>query len=179
MWRGVVRCPGDRAFDPPRGRVCGEHRDRESPAAEVRATRRGGPRLVYEAQHPGCDAIFEADAVVNTLVVEWPQFYGGRAARGDANDLLPLAALDGALAASFSGATVIAVRPHQWKGSVPKPASARGKYIIRYRVQVRLSEEERRRITWPTAGKLSWDVADAIGIGLWHLGRFDRKRGGL
>lgn len=114
---------------------------------------------------------------VKHLVLEFPQTYGGRAARGDANDLLPLAFVDGALAALFAEARVVIVRPFEWKGSVPKPASATGSYIIRSRVEARLHVHERVAVAWPKNGRHSWDVADAIGIGLHHLGRFEPQRG--
>lgn len=111
------------------------------------------------------------------LVLELPQTYGGRASRGDANDLLALAAVDGAVAVLFPLTSVQAIRPHQWKGGVPKPKSARGKYIVQERILERLSAEEQERITWSKAEKLKWDVADAIGVGLWALGRFGCRRG--
>lgn len=124
---------------------------------------------------PGWD---ESEAV-NRLVLELPQTYGGRAAKGDANDLLGLAAVDGAVAALFPLASVRTVLPHAWKGGVPKPKSARAKYVVQERVVTRLSAEEQERVVWPKAERLKWDVADAIGVGLHDLGRFDRKRGGL
>jgi len=116
---------------------------------------------------------------VSRVVLEFPQTYRGRAARGDTNDLLSLAFVDGAIAAMFAVADVTLVRPFDWKGSVPKPASATGDYIIRARVEARLSGDEKAVVAWPKNGRHSWDVADAIGIGLHHLGRFTPRRGSL
>lgn len=110
------------------------------------------------------------------LVLEWPQTYSGRASRGVTDDLFPLAALDGALVARFNPPRVVTYTPHDWKGSIQKPKSAKDSYIIRERVEARLSDEEKLVIHWPTNGRHSWDVADAIGIGLFYLGRFDRMR---
>lgn len=127
------------------------------------------------------------------LVLEWPQHYSGRAARGGGDDLLSLAAVDGAIAALFylNGVTaklrdpnfqfsveVQHVTPHDWKGSIPKPKRQSEPYIVRERVVDRLSEAECAVVEWPKNKKLGWDVADAIGIGLHALGRFERKRGG-
>lgn len=143
----------------------------------ARATALGVERWVVERIDERLPSLFGVREAVDRLVLELPQTYGGRASRGDANDLIALAAVDGAIAALFPLASVQAVRPHEWKGSVPKPKSARGKYIVQERVWERLSAEERGRVVWPKAEKLKWDVADAIGIGLWALGRFERKRG--
>lgn len=120
----------------------------------------------------------KGDSCVDQLVLEWPQMYSGRAARGDGSSLLSLAAVDGAIAASFRAPTRHVV-PHGWKGNVPKPDGAKSEYIIRSRVMDRLSEDERRHVVWPESAKFGWDVADAIGVGLWALGRFERKRGNL
>ncbi|MEK7706236.1 MAG: hypothetical protein AAB426_14850 [Myxococcota bacterium] len=114
---------------------------------------------------------------VKRVVLEFPQTYRGRAARGDTNDLLSLAFVDGAIAALFAVADVALVRPFDWKGSVPKPVSATGDYIIRSRVEARLSSDEKTAVVWPKNGRHSWDVADAVGIGLHHLGRFAPQRG--
>jgi hypothetical protein len=114
---------------------------------------------------------------VHIAVVEWPQIYqrGGGRTKGDPNDQLPLAAIGGALAAMLSPETgVYRVRPHDWKGSIGKPSTTGKAYAIKDRVLQRLSEDERRAVDWTTNVRHSWDVADAIGIGLWHLVRFDR-----
>jgi hypothetical protein len=119
------------------------------------------------------DGVKSADA----LALEFPQLYGGRASRGGGNDLFPMAAVDGGIAALFPTATVQTIRPHDWKGSVIKPKSTKEPYIIQGRVVERLDAEEQKRVQWPTDKKKQWDVADAIGVGLHVLGRFERKRG--
>lgn len=95
------------------------------------------------------------------IAIEFPQTYGGRAARGDANDLLQLAALVGAVCAT--GPRAWLYLPSEWKGNLPKDVSMR-------RTTSKLSEEEKKRIDWP-AKSLCHNVGDAIGIGLKHLGR--------
>lgn len=141
--------------------VCSRRDDLRSAPFEVRA---------WVASRADCLA-------VNRVVIEFPQTYHGRAARGDTNDLLSLAFVDGAIAALFAVAEVTLVRPFDWKGSVPKPTSATGAYIIRSRVETRLSDDEKAAVVWPKNGRHSWDVADAIGIGLHHFGRFTPQRG--
>ena len=110
------------------------------------------------------------------LVLEWPQTYGGRSSRGDANDLFPLAGIDGALAAIFPAANITHYVPHAWKGSLEKPSKTSEPYSVESRVRDRLSTEEAANVKWPTNVKLSWDVTDAIGVGLKFHGRFERKR---
>lgn len=93
------------------------------------------------------------------LVIERPQTYHGRAARGDANDLLDVALVVGALS-TLSEARLTLVRPSEWKGQVPKRAT-------RERCWERLTSAEIARIELPRSEKLAWNVWDAVGIGLW------------
>lgn len=120
------------------------------------------------------------DRCVDGVILEFPQTYGGRASKGDANDLFPLACIDGAIAEALISVnnkiTVGQYTPHQWKGSIGKPKNGET-YIIESRIRDRLSDEELSRIVWPKAKKLTWDVSDAIGLGLFFLGRFGTKRG--
>lgn len=116
------------------------------------------------------------ELVLDKVILEWPQTYSGRAAKGDTNDLFTLAAVDGAIAALFPLAKVEHYVPHQWKGSVSKPDKVSQPYIIETRVRDRLSAEELACIDWPGNKKFCLDVTDAIGVGLHALGRFERKR---
>lgn len=111
-------------------------------------------------------------ASIDRIVIEFPQTYGGRAARGDANDLIALGATIGALeqvARVVLGITnVDNVTPAQWKGGIPKPKRARDfdEYVITQRVREHLQPDEWAHVEWPKSVRLSWDVADAVGIGL-------------
>lgn len=114
------------------------------------------------------------------VLVEWPQTYGGRAAKGDANDLFPLAGVDAAICmiAQMNGCTYENVTPHEWKGSVPKGANNENA-IIRNRVESRLDQHELAVFHDSVDGmakKYGHNVIDAVGIGLHAVGRFDRKR---
>lgn len=98
-------------------------------------------------------------------VIELPQTYKGRAAKGDGNDLISVALVVGGLTwlCGRSGIIVDYVHPHDWKGSVPKS-------VTKQRVLKRLSAEELKRVEWPGRA-LEHNVYDAIGIGLKELGR--------
>lgn len=107
--------------------------------------------------------------VLNILVLEWPQTYGGRAKRGDANDLFPLAGVDAALAANFPAANVTHYLPREWKGTVDPD-------VMIERIQGRLAPHELLRVELPSAKSLEHNVWDAVGIGLKYLGRLERQR---
>lgn len=95
-----------------------------------------------------------------SLVIEFPQTYGGRSAKGDTNDLLQLSAVVGAICQDFSryqGLNLSVWKPSEWKGNVPKEATAA-------RALAKLTEEEYKQIDWPAAS-LKHNVSDAIAIG--------------
>lgn len=114
------------------------------------------------------------------LVCEYPQTYKGRAGKGDANDLIDLAVVVGAIQGTLDVPTTL-VRPSEWKGSVPKPELkrdyVRDGYIIETRARAALTTDENTRVTWtPKNWRTNMDIADAIGVGLVHL---KRRRVGL
>lgn len=116
---------------------------------------------------------------VEALAFEWPQIYqpGGDKTKGDPKVLLPLAGVDAAIAALFSEATKVSkVQPHDWKGGVQKPKRVSDPYPIEGKVRSRLTPEELANIQWPRAVKFTWDVSDALGVGLHALGRFEPRR---
>lgn len=131
---------------------------------------------------------------IKLVIVELPQVYqrGGGVkkakSKGDPNKVvLPLAMVDAAVRALLPMAKAISYKPHDWKGDIGKPVAGDGdmpdigmegeaEYIITTRVKARLEVFELPTVDWTTSKKLSWDVADAIGVGLHHFGRFDRKR---
>lgn len=98
-----------------------------------------------------------------SFVCEWPQIYRAGKSKADPNDMLMIAGLVGAIAAVFTLGPIL-VLPTAWKGQLEKAECAR-------RVMDRLSPEEQKRVT-----KDDHNVMDSVGLGLWHLGRFDRKR---
>ena len=123
---------------------------------------------------------------VSVLAMEWPQVYAGRQrGRKDPNNLLPLAALDGAIATKFFDTSTFALYlPHDWKGS--KKANPTARWVLS-----RLSNEERAQVEDLDAFEAALAIAesenedvghyvhntvDAIGIGLHHLGRLGKRR---
>ncbi len=116
------------------------------------------------------------DGPIAYLVLETPQTYGGRAGAGDANDLFPLAALNGALVVAFPHAQVTSYTPREWKGSVEKPKKVADAYSIEEKVRARLSPAELKNITWPKNVAHGYDVTDAVGLALKFMGRFEKVR---
>lgn len=94
----------------------------------------------------------------DVLVIETPESYPNSPV--NPNDLITLALQAGALSKAFPAKRVYSVKPKQWKGQVPKN-------ISHERILTRLSVAEISL----TKGH-SHDELDAVGIGLWFLGRY-------
>jgi hypothetical protein len=113
---------------------------------------------------------------VETLALEWPQIYATRIRMGltkeDPNDLLALCGVQASLATLFVTAQVFSYLPSEWKGQMKKEACHR-------RINQRLLEEgdqEPLYLASEEIGNLAHNIWDAVGIGLFHLNRFDKKR---
>jgi hypothetical protein len=104
----------------------------------------------------------------NAVVFENPQIYTRERSKGNPNKLIPLAMI-GAGVASRLDVQTYSPWPHDWIGGIPKSEtgdaweSPRGQLI-----HGRLSVLERSVIV------VSHDALDAVGIGLWILGRLDK-----
>lgn len=108
---------------------------------------------------------------VSELVVEQPCIYAHeRFKEKDPNDLLPLRAIGGALAMFYeSPANIVQYFPPEWKQNMPKGAG------FEKRVMDRLTGSERANIK-DHPRSIMHNVFDAIGLGLFHLGRFKPVR---
>ena len=117
---------------------------------------------------------------VYDIGAEWPlivhdSHQKGSKRRIDKNDLLALAGVSAAFAMAFPHATCRSFIPRDWKGTVDPDVMTR-------RIAARLSPKELDHVEWrsrlkdPCAGSMH-NVFDAIGIGLFMLGRLkSRKR---
>jgi hypothetical protein len=109
--------------------------------------------------------------IPDTVVCEVPQIYTREKSKGDPNNLIPLAVMGGVLAGLYVNARVLGPRPREWTGNVPKSEdgdpwqSPRG-----IRIWSRLTPAERLRVV------PSHDAIDSVGLGLFGLGRFERRR---
>lgn len=113
------------------------------------------------------DGWITGHGMITRLVFEWPQVYAGPQNKINANDLLTLAGVDAAIATRIPAA-VAQYLPREWKGQLPKGEA------FEARVKDRLGPEV-ANVTLPRGG-LAHNVWDAIGIGLFFFGRFERKR---
>lgn len=98
------------------------------------------------------------------LIVEIPRVYpyGGK---GDPNDLIDLAVKAGEVRGRFSWQRSVEVYPRTWKGTAPK-------HIHQQRIIKALAKEELTLLPkTPRSRKLDHNMIDAVGLGLWHLGR--------
>lgn len=95
------------------------------------------------------------------MCIEAPQVYRASLQKGDPNILVALAGF------SYTMATLaenpILYKPKEWKGNLPKE-------IMLNRIEAKLTTAERGRIQCRLKSKLH-NVQDAVGIGLYHLGR--------
>ena len=97
------------------------------------------------------------------VIIEIPQVYPAHPV--PPNDLITLAFLAGRYAGRCVTGAVSTVFPHQWKGNLSKEVCAA-------RVRFRLSPEERKVVdVLKVPAKQLHNVMDAIGIGLFALGR--------
>ena len=101
---------------------------------------------------------------VENVVIEKPCWYG-RDNKVDVNDLIDLAIFVGEVKQKYRQSVVELVMPVTWKGTVPKK-------IHNQRVIDVLSEKERALLPFrPRAKDYDHNMLDAVGIGLWKLGR--------
>ena len=124
----------------------------------------GGPR---EAACMGAAVFNAVHEPARFVVVEWPQVYAQGKQKGDQADLLSLAAVDGAIVGAFGLSEAASVLPRVWKGQVPKE-------IMVSRILLRLTDGERgifEACTREVPKSLRHNVVDAIGIGLFTVGR--------
>jgi hypothetical protein len=100
------------------------------------------------------------------VVVEMPQ-KDGRTRRVRMKDVLNLTAAAGRITGRTDGDAIF-VTPKQWKGSLPKD-------VMHERITARLNDREPGRIERAPRKKERGDILDAIGIGLWQLGRLRER----
>jgi hypothetical protein len=101
-------------------------------------------------------------------VIECPQTYGGRAAKGDANDLIQLAVVVGHLQMGLSDSEATEwptlILPQDWKRQVPKDLCAK-------RAMKALHGYELESVERHVPESLQHNMWDAVGIGLVCVGR--------
>jgi hypothetical protein len=100
--------------------------------------------------------------------VEMPQVYAHGKGEGDPNDLIPLAAVDGALLTALPWSATVTYRPRVWKGTIdPDILTAR---LCSTAPGALLYPDEHTH-TDKVCTSLAHNMWDAVGIGLYYLGR--------
>lgn len=103
---------------------------------------------------------------VRVFVIEIPRVYPGPRQKGDQNDIIDLAVVAGALIAPNASEKLL-VHPRTWAGTVPK--KIRHERLLRKESEGGvLSAAERARFP---GGAKAHNAFDAVGIGLWAIGR--------
>jgi hypothetical protein len=106
------------------------------------------------------------ESVVIEKMVHYPGQHGARA-DAQANDLIDLTAASCLLAGSLKPREIRFVTPHEWKGSLPKE-------VCHARIQKKLTPAELGILAVASSkirGSLVHNLWDAVGIGLFALGR--------
>jgi hypothetical protein len=102
------------------------------------------------------------------IIIEHPRIYpGAQQQKGDLNDLLDVVACGASVAASFRTNYIETVFPGEWKGQVPKE-------MMTARISRAITDAERAKIEKCPAS-LMHNLLDAVGLGLWKLGRLNKK----
>jgi len=100
---------------------------------------------------------------VERLVIEDQQIYRGSGI--DAHALLAVARVVGGVVLLYGAPATLLVRPSIWKGQLPKAVCHR-------RTMGKLTEDEQAVLGKTKYSKaIKHNMLDAIGIGLWNLGR--------
>ncbi len=126
--------------------------------------------LVKTEDRPALAEILFTYGYPDLTVIEVPQCYQRSKSKGDPNDLIAVALVVGALQERLQ--RVELVKPRVWKGAVKKE-------VMLKRIAGKLTPEEQAIL--PKLPKtLAHNVLDAVGIGLFSVGRLkknvDRKR---
>lgn len=106
------------------------------------------------------------------LIVEFPRIYPGPGKAIDPNDLLDVAGVASAVVCTVASWQAMEdsncrfVYPSDWKGNIKKE-------IMTERIRLALTEGERGVIVG--AGSKDHNTIDAAGLGLWQLGRLQRR----
>lgn len=111
---------------------------------------------------------------VDILVIENPKIYPGPQQKGDPDDVVLLATLVGMIAGRVPHRELRLPRPQEWKGNVPKDIML--KRITEPRSASRpygLSPEELAIIDGAKGKRDA--VLDAVGVGMWALGRINQR----
>lgn len=112
-----------------------------------------------------------SDGRIEHFVGEFPQVYTASKSKGDNNDLLPLVGVVCSVA-TILGVPVTQYYPREWKGQMTKEATLERVYD-----RLDVTEASILSAAMRDAGKsLAHNVVDAVGISLFHSGRFAPRK---
>lgn len=137
------------------------------PGAKPGYARFRGPTLIEVGTMFLFPVVYLGSPEESRVIVEVPTGRGGNT-RATPDDLIKLALTAGRVIGRYEqlGQYIHTVTPNHWKGSVKKEISHR-------RIKAVLGEDELRLLVGA-----SGDVLDAVGLGLWELGRLAGPGGG-
>jgi len=119
----------------------------------------------YDELEALCRTHWDVDMVG---VVEKPRIYDRRRWKGDPNDLIDVAVKAGASAHALSYSSAVElVTPQEWKGQQPKNVNHAQTLVRLISEELEVLNKAKEKISL----KKIHNVLDAVGIGLWRLGR--------
>ncbi len=104
---------------------------------------------------------------ISRIIIEHPRIYPAAQQKGDLNDLLDVTGVGSSVAACYPTVESETLYPYDWKGNVEKK-------VMTERISRSITNEEREGIEKCYA-KLMHNTLDAIGIGLYKLGRVNKR----
>lgn len=107
--------------------------------------------------------------VDRTVVVEMPKVYPSARQVGDQNDLMNLVGVVASIVNLGLSDRRRLLYPRDWKGTLDADDMIE-------RIQGRLSAEETKRVRLPGAASKAHNVWDAVGIGLYVVGRLEARK---
>lgn len=112
------------------------------------------------------DAVKEATGGTSpdVVLVEFPQIYRVGVSRADPSDLVSIALVAAAVAASYPLAVWDGVKPRGWKGTLDG-------YLMASRIDKSLTPSE-RAVVGKCPASLRHNVLDAIGLGRWWWSKY-------
>jgi hypothetical protein len=102
---------------------------------------------------------------IEKFYIELPQVYQQQFWKGDPNDLIALSVVIGRLAQKIGYHKCELVKPRNWKGTVEKTI------MLNRIAKLMTKEEEKLFMLLGLSKSKAHNVLDAIGLGLWAVGR--------
>lgn len=140
-----------------------------------------GRRCFAVAEEIGLEYLRYFPVSPNCVAAEWPIIVPGSRQKAPPNDQIPLAGISVGVAAFVQTRRLTTYTPGEWSGGLSAKAPGSQRKRDRDAAQSPRGQRVLSRLSPPELAVIehagpSHDILDAVGIGLYHLGRFERRR---